>query len=334
MNPKKLIVFDMDGVLIDVSNSYRDTVRQTAGLFFIPAKHAECLPDPLFDLADLAEVKQSGGLNNDWDLSCLVISLLCTTLDRTTISESGKSWSNYRNNISRCDVRRLADYLKSTDRPLQTLLERHGKINEPRVAQFYQGDVGSGNIIKQIFQEIYLGQKLFVSTYDRKTEMYDGDGYILREKSLIDQSILKRLSQEHVLAIATGRPQAEAYYPLEHFHLKDYFRIVYSLDDCIREEQRILRESGKKVTLSKPHPYMLDAIADSVAEEVEEYYYIGDMPDDMQAARNSHTGFKGIGMLLSAPQKEILKKNLTRAGADHIVEDFNALKKLLSTDND
>ena len=85
MKPKKLIVFDMDGVLIDVSNSYRDTVRQTAGLFFSLARHAERLPEPLFDLQDLAEVKQSGGLNNDWDLSFQVISLLTTTLEKTTI---------------------------------------------------------------------------------------------------------------------------------------------------------------------------------------------------------------------------------------------------------
>jgi len=329
MKPKKLIVFDMDGVLIDVSNSYRDTVRQTAGLFFSPAKHAGRLPEPLFDLADLAEVKQSGGLNNDWDLSCLVISLLTTTLEKTTISDSGGPWSTYRNNISRCDVRRLADYLDSTDRPLQSLLQQYGKIRDPFVTRFYQGDVGTGNIIKQIFQEIYLGDKLFLSTYERTPQMYHGDGYILREKVLIDRSILKELSQEHILAIATGRPQAEAYYPLEHFNLKDYFRVIYSLDDCLREEQKILKESGQEVSLSKPHPYMLDAIAKNVSEEIEGYYYVGDMPDDMQTAGNSRAGFKGIGILLSAPEKEILKNNLTQAGADYIVEDFKALKKLL-----
>ena len=160
--------------------------------------------------------------------------------------------------------------------------------------------------------------------------MYHGDGYILREKVLIDQSILKKLSQEHILAIATGRPQAEAYYPLQHFKLKGYFRVIYSLDDCIREEQKILKESGQEVSLSKPHPYMLDAIAKSVSEKIEGYYYIGDMPDDMQAAANSRTGFKGIGMLLSAPEKEILRNNLSRAGADYIVENFNDLKKLLA----
>jgi phosphoglycolate phosphatase-like HAD superfamily hydrolase len=329
MKPKKLIVFDMDGVLIDVSNSYRDTVRQTAGLFFSPAKQAELLPDPLFDLADLAEVKQSGGLNNDWDLSCLVISLLFKILEAKAVSTSGDPWCDYRKTISRCNVRRLADFIKSKDKPLLTLLERYGKINEPLVAQFYIGDVGSGNIIKQIFQEIYLGEKLFISTYKGTPEMYSGDGYILKEKVLIDVSILEKLARKHVLAIATGRPRAEADYPLEHFNLKKYFRYVYSLDDCIREEKRILKESGQKVSLSKPDPYMLDAIAESVADEVAENYYVGDMPDDMLAARNSRAGFKGIGMLLSAPEKDVLKKSLSQAGADHIVEDFNALTEIL-----
>ena len=329
MKPKKLIVFDMDGVLIDVSSSYRDTVRQTASLFFSPAKQAELLPDPLFDLADLAQVKQSGGLNNDWDLACLVISLLYTALDRTTPCACGHPWSDYRKTISRCDVGRLVDYLTSNDRPLQTLLQRHGKIIEPLITQFYQGDVGSGNIIKQIFQEIYLGKKLFISTYNITPEMYSGEGYILREKVLIDMSILKKLSQKHILAIATGRPRAEAEYPLEHFKLKRYFGHVYSLDDCIREEKRILEQSGQQLSLSKPDPYMLDAIAERVAEKVTENYYIGDMPDDMLAARNSRAGFKGIGMLLSAPDKDILKKSLSRAGADYIVEDFKALIELL-----
>jgi phosphoglycolate phosphatase-like HAD superfamily hydrolase len=329
MKPKKLIVFDMDGVLIDVSNSYRDTVRQTAGLFFSLAQHAEQLPEPLFELSDLAEVKQSGGLNNDWDLSCQIISLLYTTMQKSTASESGDPWSNYLKNISGSDARRLADFLKSTRSPLQMLLKKHGKKIDPFIARLYQGDVGSGNIIKQIFQEIYLGEKLFISTYKGSPEMYCGEGYILRENLLIDQSILNDLSKENILAIATGRPQAEAYYPLEHFNLKDYFRIIYSLDDCLREEQRILKESNKKISLSKPHPYMLDAIVENIAEVVDGYYYVGDMPDDMVAAKSSRIGFKGIGILLSAADKESLRESLLRSGADYIVEDFEALKKLL-----
>jgi phosphoglycolate phosphatase-like HAD superfamily hydrolase len=50
LKSKNLIIFDMDGVLIDVSGSYRDVVRQTTKLFFQPARSWEKLPQPLFEL--------------------------------------------------------------------------------------------------------------------------------------------------------------------------------------------------------------------------------------------------------------------------------------------
>jgi beta-phosphoglucomutase-like phosphatase (HAD superfamily) len=300
-------------------------------LFFSPAKHADQLPEPLFELSDLAVVKQSGGLNNDWDLSFQITSLLFTLVEKLEIYEARDPWSIYRKTLSHCDVSKLADYMNSTEMPLTTLLKEHGKISDPLIARLYQGDVGSGNIIKQIFQEIYLGEDLFKSTYDLTPQMYRGDGYILREKTLIDQRQLENLAKENILAIATGRPRAEADYPLGYFDLKDFFKIIYSLDDCIEEEKRILEETGRAVSLSKPDPFMLDSIAETIGKRFDEYWYVGDMPDDMLAAKRSRTGFKGIGLLASAPEKENLKTELRRAGADFIVEDFEALKKIFES---
>jgi len=331
MKPKKLIVFDMDGVIIDVSNSYRDTVRLTTKLFFSPAKHVDQLPEPLFDLSDLARVKQSGGLNNDWDLSFQIISLLFTLVEKPDTGKTRDPWSRYRKTLSRCKVGRLADYLNSTEMPLTNLLKQHGKIADPFIAGLYNGDVGSGNIIKQIFQEIYLGEDLFSSTYNLTPQMYRGEGYILREKALIDRQILENLAKENILAIATGRPRAEAEYPLEHFNLKGFFKVIYSLDDCIAAERRILEETGKTVSLSKPDPFMLDSIAEAIGMGFDEYWYVGDMPDDMIAAKRSRTGFKGIGVLASATEKENLKRELNRAAADKIVDDFEALKKIFES---
>ena len=158
MPNKNLIVFDMDGVLIDVSRSYRDTVRQTARLFFKDAPSSEKLPQPLFPLADLAAVKQSGGLNNDWDLSCLVINLLFNVIEKPPVYESKDSWDRYYETIRQCDLSALIEFLESTSKPLSILLQRAGKIQNPFIKGLYAGDVGSGNIIKHIFQEVYLGK--------------------------------------------------------------------------------------------------------------------------------------------------------------------------------
>jgi phosphoglycolate phosphatase-like HAD superfamily hydrolase len=318
----------MDGVIIDVSGSYRDVVRQTTNLFFRPAQSWEKLPQPIFELSDLAAIKQSGGLNNDWDLTCTVINLLYSLTEKPEIYDSKDPWKTYRETLSQCDVNVIADFLTSTDQPLTTLLKNKGKPANEFISGMYIGDVGTGNIIKQIFQEIYLGDELFQRTYDLKPKIYSGEGYILREKVLIDRSVLEALGRNNVLAIATGRPRAEAEYPLIHFDLKKYFNLIFTLDDCLQEEKRIFAEKGERVALSKPHPFMLDAIADDLKDKFAGYYYVGDMPDDMLAAANSRFGCKSIGITLSAPDKLALGNELKRAGADYLVEDFDELKAI------
>jgi len=326
---KNLIIFDMDGVIMDVAGSYRDVVRQPTKLFFQPARAWEKLPEPLFELSDLASVKQSGGLNNDWDLTCAVINLLYSLTARPAISESQDPWTRWQETLSRSDVTGIAEFLASTDQPLATLLRQKGKPQDDFISGLYAGDVGSGNIIKQIFQEIYLGYELFKSTYNLKPNFYNSNGYILNEKVLIDRSVLEVLGRNNMLAIATGRPSAEAEYPLKHFDLKKYFNVIYTLDDCLQEEKRILAEKGEKVSLNKPNPFMLDAIADGLKDQFSAYYYVGDMPDDMLAATNSRFGFKSIGIIAAAPNKLALKNELERAGANYLVESFEALKEII-----
>ena len=331
MKPKNLIVLDMDGVIIDVSGSYRDTVRKTAGLFFKGAVSWESLPDPLFPLTDLARVKQSGGLNNDWDLTFLVINLLFTLVKIPTYYKDPDPWSRYKKTMRRCDVAALAHFLNSTKNPITALLKKNGKKKHEFISGLYTGDVGSGNIIKQIFQEIYLGKDLFESTYGVTTKVYYNKGYINREKLLIDKSILENLSKSNILAIATGRPKAEADYPLDRFGLRKFFTVIYTLDDCLRKEQNIFKLEKKKVSLSKPNPFMLDAIEETLKDRISEFYYVGDMPDDMVATSRSRAGFVGIGILISSSEKDSLKEDLLQAGADYIIEDFEQLKKIVES---
>lgn len=331
MQHSKLIVFDMDGVLIDVSGSYRETVRQTAKLFFQQSPSSEKLPEPLFPLADLAAVKQGGGLNNDWDLSCLIINLLFNQIEKPPVYESKDTWAQYQETISQCDMNALSDFLTSTPTPLSDSLRKVGKTKNAFIYGLYTGDVGSGNIIKQIFQEVYLGKDLFEATYDRAPQFYHDAGLIHCEQLLIDKRLLEKLAAKHVLAIATGRPRAEADYPLAQFDLGKYFAKIMALEDCLEQEKRVLKTEGKKISLSKPDPFMLDAIAADLQDSVADYFYVGDMPDDMVAAKRAAAGFKGIGVLLSTPDRARLKTDLLKAGADTVIEDFEDLMSLVES---
>ncbi|MBM3744792.1 MAG: HAD-IA family hydrolase [Acidobacteria bacterium] len=54
--PADLLVFDMDGVLVDVSESYRETIRQTVFNF----------TGGEITNRDIQDLKNQGGWNNDW----------------------------------------------------------------------------------------------------------------------------------------------------------------------------------------------------------------------------------------------------------------------------
>ena len=172
-----LLVFDMDGVLVDVSGSYREATRQAAYTFLKDCKGGQLLPDPLFSLEELAAVKQSGGLNNDWDMTHRIISLLLVIAD--TCGDAGTAGKDR----ARWDVAPLAGYLRSTRRPLSAIMES-GRLSKAADG-FYTGDVGSGNIIKQIFQEIYLGQELFKETYGFCLRVYNTQNHFVDDDDLI-----------------------------------------------------------------------------------------------------------------------------------------------------
>jgi phosphoglycolate phosphatase-like HAD superfamily hydrolase len=91
----------------------------------------------------------------------------------------------------------------------------------------------------------------------------------------------------------------------------------------------MFEQEGRAASLSKPNPFMLDEIAKKYREPFEGCYYVGDMPDDMLAAAGSQANFKGVGIVLSAPDKESLKEGLLKAGADFVVESLTALKEII-----
>jgi HAD superfamily hydrolase (TIGR01548 family) len=60
---KPLLIFDIDGVLADVSKSYRAAIKRTAEYF----------TGTSISFEEIQEFKNRGGLNNDWDLTEAII---------------------------------------------------------------------------------------------------------------------------------------------------------------------------------------------------------------------------------------------------------------------
>jgi len=315
----------MDGVLADVSRSYRAVVRETARRFFRPAPRWKELPSRLFSFSELARLKQSGGLNNDWDLTYRVLDLLMGPLGPVPDSGRRDPWERFQHAMGRLDLGPLLRFLAGSREPLSELARRRGNRRNPFVRGLCRGDVGGGNLVKQIFQEVYLGAARFRATYGIPPRLYRGKGYMEKERLLAPPALLRRLASRHLLGIATGRPLAEAQYFLSRFRLQPYFRRVLTLEESQREEQRVLRREGRRVRRGKPHPFLLDALTAGLAQQVDGKCYVGDMPDDMRAALRSVRGYLPIGMVQAAPDREGLRRRLLEAGARWVARDFEQL---------
>lgn len=97
------VIFDMDGVLVDVSKSYRQAIKLTAqyvlqNKYGLKAKVAG---------ADIEAMKAIPGFNNDWDLSFALIELLSKGIARKDFKQNISAQSE--------QVKVSADYLEAKD---------------------------------------------------------------------------------------------------------------------------------------------------------------------------------------------------------------------------
>ena len=76
------IIFDFDGVLVQTSQSYRQTVRKVVDYYFLELLGLEGEEGKLATLRDIQKFKDTGLYNNDWNLSYTFITYYLTLIMR------------------------------------------------------------------------------------------------------------------------------------------------------------------------------------------------------------------------------------------------------------
>jgi phosphoglycolate phosphatase-like HAD superfamily hydrolase len=188
---------------------------------------------------------------------------------------------------------------------------------------FNRGDVRTGNLSKRIFQEVYLGRDLFMDTYGEEPVFHDDEGYIGRERLIPTHAELSTLASSCILSIATGRPGVEAEYALDRFGIAQCFQTVVSEDDVVEAEKRM------GASLRKPSPFSLRLCSErSGWSEEDRLYYVGDMPDDMVAARGAAAvplGFVNRESDEGEDEREAHREILRQSGARAVFGSFQEL---------
>jgi phosphoglycolate phosphatase-like HAD superfamily hydrolase len=305
---------------------------------------------PLITGEHISSFKMAGGFNNDWDLTSGLLLFL--------ISISGLPPLSSRKSLD--SIEEVSQYLRSrssgfcstlTGQTLQNHFSRfvrevmscggglkgiHRALRKNQKASwagwiYHSGEIHTANVVKRIFQEIYLG-RTFVRHYSLRRLFYHGQGDYLREKPLIPRRILSALHKRVRMGIASGRPRIEAELALKRFQIDRYFDPIVTLDECAAEETRLFRITGKKVKRTKPHPYPLLRVIREMGFLHPRSAYVGDVVDDMQAARNA--GRKNpvvpIGFVFRQTKEKSLTESLKKAGAHYVIQQPKDLLRLIS----
>jgi len=341
-----VLIFDMDGVLIDVSNSYRNTIQKTVDLYLGTCLGFKGKSKTLVTKEDIALFKAASGFNNDWDLTSgllhylLSLSQLPPFSKHPEFSSILESVSFLRSKSSHIpnetntlykekNVTSFTKKVKASGGGLKGVRKALESSWEGWLLQ--SGDLTRTNLIKRIFQEIYLGNQFSVF-YRLPRLFYRGQGHYLQEKLLISGRILKTLQKRIRLGIASGRPRFEAELALKRFNLFSYFDSIVTLDECEAEEARMFRLTGNHKIFSKPHPYSLLRTIREISLSHPRCGYVGDVVDDIKAAQAAKKTFPilAIGFLIGQKRRRGTTESLLAAGADCVIENSKDLLRFVS----
>ncbi|MEA2086509.1 MAG: HAD-IA family hydrolase [Candidatus Caldatribacteriota bacterium] len=253
------LVFDIDGVLIDVQDSFKKAVCQTVQFYFkeiLRFQGSENLINP----EEVEYFKMAGGFNNDWNLTSAVVLFYLMKARE--------------NNLRDIDVFRSIepDIKKFTTEMLPSggglvkvidLIEEDGNIREEILALWDR------NLITKIFQEIYAGEEHCYNIYGFHPSLIKKDGLIKQERIIIDKN-KKDFLQNFSFGILTGRNKREARVALERL----------GWDDIVSKEKIVTADDG----VEKPHPQGLKKITNSLKTKLG--IYIGDTWDDLSTVKN------------------------------------------------
>ena len=175
------VVLDIDGVLIDVADSYRRAVIESVRRMY----------DETLDRTAIQPFKDAGGFNNDW-----------------LVTDAIALYILARRHGFEQDVQTFADRIADAGGGLEAT---KAVLDSELTTDDYESvtDAWEPGRLRTVFQTLYLGNDLFAEL-EGEEPPFDADGYIHDEPVLVDSDTLTTLTDRYAVGVVTGRPAAEA----------------------------------------------------------------------------------------------------------------------------
>jgi len=303
LNEIDAIIFDCDGVLIDVSKSYDLVILKTTQ--YVLENFAKINNTIDIDFKIIDGFKSTGGFNDEVDLTyAAIISLVAA-------KKLEKDQTSF-----------IFDVIKNADSSgiisVEKYLENQVDISDIKKQLSYPG-THHENPLYQIFDQLFYGPELYQKLF-RNSSKFSEPGLIEQDNVILNNLLLEKLQKkfDSDIAIVTGRGKESISYSLK--TLLDKFDLKNSM--FLEDEPR---------ELAKPNPQsLLNSIKGMNSVST---LYVGDSMEDFIMAKKvtalgSKTIFCGIIGTSKNPQEklELFKQNKVILALDSI----NLLPKVLN----
>ncbi|GCE24641.1 hypothetical protein KDA_01250 [Dictyobacter alpinus] len=369
-----VVVFDLDGVITseeaywitaglvlhELAYSPRYWNLQGADTYVPPANAEECdlLSHQVLPKSIMLGFK-AHAINSNWDTCyaavCLcLVDLLARLPDRSTLLPL-QPWSADWSAAFREALARYAGP-KTIDQSSYRLLEEplfQGYVSFELFERLnqYAGELLGEPIegvfaryspfwihCQGLFQEIYLGDQLYLQEHGHAPSQPGRYGCIYLEQPILPAETLRATlqqlrEQEYVLGIATGRPGKEALVPLQNYGLLEYFdpARIMTHTEVAQAEEKLLAQ-GDATSLVKPHPYQFLAAAEPEYQPHQpalargSFIVVGDTTSDVRGGQAA--GALVVAVLTGALTAEA-RQMLEESQPDFMVSDVTKLSELL-----
>jgi HAD superfamily hydrolase (TIGR01548 family) len=174
------VVLDIDGVLVDVADSYRRAIVES-----VERVYGRTIPK-----ADVQAFKDAGGFNNDWELTYAAALFILGRREglKMTVAEFTDAIAERGGGLAA--ARRV-------------IADMHS-VSQARVR-----DKWDRERLRETFQALYLGDELY-RELEGGAPPFEAPGYIHDEPVLVAPDTIETLTDRFAVGVLTGRPAAEA----------------------------------------------------------------------------------------------------------------------------
>jgi HAD superfamily hydrolase (TIGR01548 family) len=286
------VVLDVDGVLVDVADSYRRAIVESV----------ERVYGDTIDRDGIQQFKNAGGFNNDWELTYAAALFVLGRRKGMALSLS-----------------QFTDAIDGMGGGLDAARTVVGEELTPADHEFVLTRWNRERL-RDVFQQLYLGSDLYREIEGEEPDI-DAPGYINDEPVIATKETLDALTARYHVGVLTGRPASEAEIALERvgLGLPDGHRMT--MDDWAGGKP----EPDALVTLAERFE-SADGSVDGVAFVGDT---LDDVQTAENADEVDDRAYHGIGVLTGGLTGEYGRKRYEQAGASAVLDSVNELPAFL-----